>query len=101
MQLSKYPEIKMLFHIANEGKRSWQEGKRMKRAGMSAGVPDWFLAVPRKGYCGLFIEQKSSSGKVTANQSAWLRNLSAQGYLAVICVGQDAVRDCIESYLGK
>lgn len=99
LMLHKYPDLNMLFHVPNEGKRSWVHGKLMKNSGMCAGVPDWFLPVSRHGWHGLAIEQKSANGRLTKNQSAWLSNLAEQGYMAVVCVGQDAVTRTLEDYL--
>lgn len=46
----KYPELTLLYHIPNEGKRSLKEGARMKAEGLKAGVPDLCLPVARGGY---------------------------------------------------
>ena len=38
-----------LIHIPNEGKRGPKAAKDAKRFGLSAGVPNLFLALPRRG----------------------------------------------------
>ncbi len=40
LQKGKYPELSLLYHIANEGKRSVVNGANQKRAGLKKGVPD-------------------------------------------------------------
>jgi len=60
-------------HIPNEGKRSWAEGKKMKRMGLVAGAPDWLIvwhsyyAMLRLPTCG-FIEMKTTAGKLSLDQ---------------------------------
>ena len=98
-QKNRVPELELLFHIPNEGKRSPQVGSKMKKMGMKAGVPDLFFPVPRGKYHGLFIELKAGKGRATENQKAWLKRLSRQGYCAAICYGWQEAANCIQEYL--
>ncbi|MGN0989552.1 MAG: hypothetical protein ACI4N6_04505, partial [Eubacteriales bacterium] len=66
---SRYPELKLLYHIPNEGKRSGREGARMKRLGLRRGVSDLCLPVARCGFHGLYIELKAQDGRATAEQN--------------------------------
>lgn len=75
------------------------EAKRLKREGVQPGFPDLFLAVPHKGYHGLFIEMKSMTGRASSLQKVWLSALEGQGYRAVICQGFEAAKKEIEEYL--
>lgn len=75
MQENVYPELTMLFHIPNGGKRSKAEAARFKAAGVKSGVPDLFLPIPRGKYHGLFIEMKMKPNKTTQNQLHWIFNL--------------------------
>lgn len=50
------PELKLLYHVANEGKRT--NGALLKMAGLKTGVPDLCLPVARMGFHGLYIEMK-------------------------------------------
>ena len=45
----RLPELGMLYHIPNEGKRDPRTGYRMKIEGLSPGVPDLCLPVARGG----------------------------------------------------
>ena len=94
-----HPELKMLFHIPNEGKRTQQNGARLKREGLKAGVPDLCLPVARGNYHGLYIELKRIGEKANENQEQWIRALRAQRYAAYVCQGWDSARRIIEEYL--
>ena len=95
----KYPELKLLFHVPNEGKRSVYTGARMRSEGLRAGVPDICLPVAKKRYHGLFVEMKAGKNKPTANQIEWLSSLEEQGYMTAICYGWEAAKAVIENYL--
>lgn len=96
----RWPELDLLFHCPNGGKRSAIAAARFKAEGVKAGVPDIVLPVPRCGYHGLFIELKrQSGGKVSVYQKAYLDALRAQGYCAEVCKGFHAAADLIERYM--
>ncbi|MCB5299278.1 VRR-NUC domain-containing protein [Yersinia intermedia] len=90
-----------LIHIPNEGKRGPKAARDAKRLGLRKGVPDLFLALPRGGYAGLWIEMKALDGKPTLDQTQWLNKMNEMGYLAIInfsCV--EAVKTITE-YINK
>ena len=98
----KYPELDMLYHITNEGKRSVVTGARLKSEGLKPGVPDLCLAVARGGAHGLYIEMKrTKGGRVSPQQAAWLEKLAHEGYATAICRGWEQARDAIERYLAN
>lgn len=99
LQSCKYPELELLFHIPNGGKRNAREAARFKRMGVKPGVPDLFLPVPRGEYHGLWIEMKSSKGKTSKNQKDMLEKLNKQGYKAVVCFGWEEAAETIKRYL--
>ncbi|UMO89366.1 VRR-NUC domain-containing protein [Pectobacterium sp. PL64] len=90
-----------LLHIPNEGKRGPKAARDAKRLGVRAGVPDLFLALPRGGYAGLWIEMKAKGGKLSAQQEIWLKKMSSVGYKAEVCFGYDHAVHGIVSYLNK
>lgn len=99
-QTGRYPELALLFHVPNEGKRSRATGGRMIAEGLRTGVPDLVLPVPRGEYSGLFIEMKRrEGGRVSAEQRWWIDRLREQGYRAEICKGWEAAADTILQYL--
>ena len=58
------------------------------------------MAVPRNGYHGLFIELKTSTGRLADVQAQWIKKLNEQNYLAVVCYGLDDAMDVVRKYLG-
>ena len=94
------PELALLFHIPNGGRRSAAEAGRFKAMGVKAGVPDLFLPVPKGGYSGLFIELKrKNGGTLSDTQRDWLDDLAVRGFRAVMCHGWEAARDVLLDYL--
>ncbi len=99
-QKTKYPELDMIFHITNEGKRSKRTGAELKRMGLKRGIPDICLPVPNKEYNGLWIELKADKTKrLTKEQKEWLEKLNRYGYKALRCNGADEAIDTIKDYL--
>lgn len=97
----KYPELALMYHIPNEGKRSLAEGRRMKEQGLQAGVPDICLPVPNVRYTALYIEMKRrDGGRLSEEQHGWITALNRVGCRAVVCHGWDEAREEIERYLG-
>lgn len=97
-QEGKYPELSLMYHISNEGKRN---PRRAKAEGIKAGVPDICLPVPRNGNHGAYIEMKrTKGGTLSAAQNEWLANLSDQGYAVACCRGWEEAAQFIMGYLG-
>lgn len=100
MQSGKYPELHLMFHIPNGGKRSKAEAGRFKAEGVKAGVPDICLPVPRGGKHGLWIElKKEKGGQASPQQRHWIAQLKQQGYRAEVCHGWKAASEVIKEYL--
>ena len=98
-QQGKYPELKLLYHIPNGGKRDAKTAIALKRQGVKAGVPDLHLPVARGGYHGLYIELKVGKNKATELQKEWIADLTQQGYLAVVCYGWQEAAEQLVNYL--
>lgn len=97
-----HPELELMYHIPNEGQRSRATGGRMRAEGLKKGVPDICLPVSRMGFHGLYIELKRTKyGRATEEQRAWLKKLTAEGYLACICHGWQAAARVITDYLNE
>ena len=100
MQENVYPELKLLFHIPNGGKRNLKEAMNLKRQGVKAGVLDIFLPVARKDKHGLWIEMKYGKNKCTIEQVKWLAWLYNQGYMCKVCWSSEEAIAVIKEYLG-
>jgi hypothetical protein len=81
------------------GDRPTHTGKRMKSEGAKAGIPDLFLAAPRGGKHGLFIEMKYGKRKPTDIQSERMSALQKEGYEVVVCYGWIEAAKKIMRYL--
>lgn len=98
--MGKYPELKMLNHTANEGKRSAVNGAILKSMGLSPGFPDLSLHCPKGLYHALHIEMKRDrKSRVSKEQEEWISNLNYYGYYAVICYSADDAIKILEQYL--
>ncbi|RGX53202.1 VRR-NUC domain-containing protein [Anaerotruncus sp. AF02-27] len=95
----QHPELALLHHIPNEGKRSKATGGRLVAEGLRKGVPDICLPVPNAIYHGLYIELKRINGRASEDQKRWISALNNQGYRAAICFGWDEAAKVIMSYL--
>lgn len=96
----RHPELLLLYHIPNEGKRSYRTGAKMKAEGLKSGVPDLCLPVARRGHHGLYIEMKRQGNKPTENQEWWLEALAHQGYRTTVAYSTDEAINAIRTYLG-
>jgi len=79
------------FHIPNGGSRHKAEAARLKKSGVMPGVPD--LCVILQNGRTLWIEVKSSKGKLSADQNDlidWLNASQRKGHFAYV------VRDLYE-----
>ena len=89
-----------MYHIPNGGRRDAITGARLKAEGVVAGVPDIFLAVPRQGFHGLYVELKrQKGGSLESSQEHIIARLRQAGYRVEVCMGWWEAREAIENYL--
>ena len=100
MQRGKYPELFLLYHIPNGGKRGKAEAGRFHAEGVKPGVPDVCLPVARGCWHGLYIEMKRQRYSKTSDlQMEWVYALRRQGYRVEICKGWEAAAEVLKNYL--
>lgn len=114
----QYPQIKdLLFSIPNSQEMSWADKRSaakimamLKAGGLTPGIPDLMLAVPRinregddmvVNYAGLFIEMKVKPNKPSDKQKHIHDQLIDQGYLVKVIYTLDEFMELINWYLGK
>jgi len=98
-QVSKYPQLKLLFHIPNGGTRNKIEAGHLKAQGVKAGVPDIFLPVARVGYHGLWIELKVGKNKTSHEQDKWIADLNEQDFAVSVCYSWVEASEHLKFYL--
>jgi len=96
---TKYGDEYILHHSPNGGYRNKVEALNFKKMGVQPGFPDLFLAVPKAGYHGLFVELKSGTGKLTKYQKNMLEKLKSQDYYCLVINNFNDFRDEVEKYL--
>ena len=98
-QRKKHPDLALLYHISNEGRRNPQ---RAKAEGIKAGVPDLCLPVPRGRNHGAYIEMKRRKGGVlTDKQIEWMERLRGQGYAVAVCYGWEEAAKFLLDYMSQ
>lgn len=98
-QEGRYPELRLMHHIPNGGKRSKVEAAIFKGMGVKSGVPDVFLPAPRGIYHGLYIEFKAISGKTSKDQEKFIESLREAGYFACVSDALDKAIKITQRYL--
>lgn len=84
---------------------------KVKKIQKDKSWPDFFIAEPRKGFCGLFLELKKNyeeiytkagnfkKNKHIKRQKNMLNRLNKKGYLALFVCGIDNAIQTIDKYL--
>lgn len=100
----QYPKLIMFAipngtHLAGDTRARAIKMAKLKAEGLTPGVADLFLMLPKAGYHGLFIEMKSAKGTVSPDQSLFLSKAQLLGYQAHVCWSFDEAKSVIEKYM--
>lgn len=88
------------YHVGNGGYRSIREGIKLKRMGVSPGVPDICIPIPSGGYHSLYIELKrSKGGRLSSAQIWWLDFLRKKNFYADVANGFEEAQKIVLYYL--
>lgn len=90
-----------LFAVPNGGHRNIQTARSLKAEGVTSGVSDLLLLVPKREYHGLCIEVKTPVGRQSDNQKNWQRIIEAQGYRYEIVRSLDEFAELVRWYLNE
>lgn len=96
--VSQWPELKYLHAIPNGGKRDVRTAVKLKREGVTKGVPDLSWPLARHQYHGLYIEMKVHPNTPSDEQTDFMNWLTSQGYCALVCYSSDEAIEAIEWY---
>lgn len=92
----------LITHIPNGEHRDPRVAVKLKQMGVKPHWPDILVAIPRGGYCGLFIELKrAKGGKVDAGQERLHNMLKASGYRVEVCRGAERAITTLTEYLDE
>jgi hypothetical protein len=93
------PELNLLYHVPNGGKRTRAQAGRFKAMGVRAGIPDYHLPVRRGGYLGLWIEMKAGKNGTSDSQTVMGAHLRREGHCVLICYSAEAAYQNVLAYL--
>ncbi len=71
----------------------------MKAEGVTAGVFDKILLIPRNGYGALCLEAKTPRGRISASQKEWQQIAEKAGNKCVVYRSFEEFRAIIQEYL--
>lgn len=94
-----HPEV-FCYAIPNGGYRTKRTAGIMHEEGVTPGVPDLHIPMPRGGYASLYIEMKNGkAGRVSERQQAMIERLRGYGNKVVVCRTEEDFRTAIEEYI--
>lgn len=99
MRQAAAPELELLYHVPNGGKRGKLEACRLKAQGVRAGVPDLHLPIARGGYIGLWIEMKTATGRLSEDQRKIIAMLRDEGHRVEVCRSAADAVEVLEDYM--
>jgi len=97
----KYPQLKLIYAIPNQAKRSFALANYLKAEGMATGVPDLAIPAPNKTFSALYIELKIGKNKPTPKQLEWHKMLREYGNCVFVSYNFDDTIDIIKNYLNN
>lgn len=107
----QYPKL-IFFSDASGVRLSIGQARKLKALRSGRALPDLFIAEPRNGYNGLFLELKKAGTRIylkdlktlvadkhIREQQAMLERLKEKGYCAGFVVGFEQCKSVIDQYL--
>lgn len=100
-EYARYSKLdeRLFFAIPNGGHRRIGAARKLKAEGTRPGIPDYFLAIPKAGFPGLWLELKEEGGSLSKDQREVIGLFQQQGYRCVVAYSVREATDEIERYL--
>jgi hypothetical protein len=95
----RHPRLDTIFAIPNGGYRTKSTAGRLKAEGVRSGVWDIFVPVQMGQHCGLWIEMKAGTNKLTVGQNAF-RAVVGESYSWAVCYSWHEAVEATCEYLG-
>lgn len=90
----------LAFSVPNGAKVSQSQARVLRAEGLTSGVADMIVLIPRHGYHGLMVEFKTTKGVQSQTQKHFQAMVESQGYLYCIVRSCVAFMDLINTYIG-
>ena len=95
----KHNKDGIIYAVPNGGKRTLTEGAIKRFEGMTVGIPDLHIPVPRKGYASLYIEMKNGkAGRLSENQKDMIERLRSYGNKVEVVRTMDEFMAVVDDY---
>jgi hypothetical protein len=102
LQIPQFPEYALIAAIPNGGYRPGAWKKIMQDEGQRPGLADVIWPMPRvcdgQEYAGMFMENKTDNGKLSASQKLWRAAIVFTPMLYQLAHGFDEMVEIIQSY---
>lgn len=94
-----YP-TSLIYAIPNGGLRNIKTAAALKAEGVTAGIPDLFVASAKGCFHGCYVEMKNGKrGVVSELQKEKMEQLSAEGYKCYVCRSFEEFTNDINEYM--
>lgn len=93
------PELKRVYHVANQQAAGAVYGANLKRMGKRAGIWDIAIDLGRHGYHGMRIETKAPGGSLSIEQRDRGRLYQEDGYAMAVCETWDWIVSSVVWYI--
>ena len=95
----KYPELLTMYPVPNAAKRGPAVAMYMKSEGLRSGVPDICLPIKKGNWNSLYVEMKTSKGRLSKEQEWWHKKLMEHNNLVLVERSANEAIKKIEAYL--
>lgn len=91
--------LDLLHAIPNGGSRHPGEAMRLKLEGVRPGIPDLLLPWPVEPYAGLYLEVKTTKGRLSKVQASTIEALRSVGYAVAVVRTEGEALAAIRGYM--